>query len=211
MIEKIDSQSLTKIFEKMDDALSPTSETQTLCIFGAAAILSYGSTARQTQDIDIWRPASKINDRAIRQMAFAADLDVDPVELAPDRIYLQIVDDGIVRLPPFDIKERRWPGGAPNKLVWSGNKLIVEAPPPAILAAAKLVRASPQDLEDIAFLMNAKGLDEDAIMEAVRQLPQEHREIAADNMVVLALTRQSNRQRIRPARPRAKTGKGLND
>jgi hypothetical protein len=108
VIERIDSQSLIQIFERMDDALSLSSETQTLCIFGAAAILSYGSAARQTQDIDIWRPASKINDRVIRQMAVAADLDLNPMELEPDRVYLQIVDDGIVRLPPFDRQERRW-------------------------------------------------------------------------------------------------------
>jgi hypothetical protein len=210
VIDSINSQSLFQIFEKMDDALAGASEKQVLCIFGAAAILSYGSTARQTQDIDIWKPASRMNDRAIRQMAAAADIDLNPMELEPDRIYLQIVDDGVVRLPPFDRQNNRWPNGASSQQIWTGHRLIIEAPPPAIIAAAKLVRASPQDLEDIAFLMNIKGMDERAIAEAVSYLPADHREVAKDNMVILALTNKSE-ERGRPVQREIKGGKGLNE
>lgn len=187
-IDAIDGKRLIEIFEAMDDAAGRDTvkrEHQILCVFGAAAILSYGSNARQTQDIDVWRPASRINDRAIRQMADAAGLDFNPTELEPERLYLQIVDDGVVRLPRYDRDEAVWSTGKPNEHVWSGNHITIVAPPPEIVAAAKLVRGEPQDIEDVSFLMNAKGVSARDIAKAISHFPAEKREMAKENMVFL--------------------------
>ncbi len=57
---------LIDVFQRIDDALSAP---QTLCVIGASAILAYGHSVRQTDDIDVWRPASRINDRQIARAA----------------------------------------------------------------------------------------------------------------------------------------------
>lgn len=146
-IDAIDGKRLIEIFEAMDDAAGrdPVKrQHQILCVFGAATILSYGSSTRQTQGIGVWRPASRINERTISQMANAAGLDFNPTELEPDRIYLKIVDDGVVRLAHYDRDKAVWSTGKPNEHVWSGDHITIVAPPAEIVAAAKLVRGEPK-------------------------------------------------------------------
>jgi hypothetical protein len=41
--------------------------------------------------------------------ATAVALDFNPTELEPDRIYLQVVSNGVVALPAFDRSAKRWP------------------------------------------------------------------------------------------------------
>lgn len=186
--DPIDAIRLRGIFEAMDEAASrdPVKrEHQILCVFGAAAILSYGSTARQTQDIDVWKPASRLNDRALRQMAKAAGIDYDPRELEPQKAYLQIVDDGVVKMPFYDKEAFIWANGQKSENIWSGDHITIVAPPPAIVAAAKMVRAEPQDLEDVAFLMNAKGISIQDISRAIQHFPSNARSQASENMVYL--------------------------
>lgn len=187
-IDAIDGKRLIEIFEAMDDAAGrdPVKrEHQILCVFGAATILSYGSSTRQTQGIGVWRPASRINERTISQMANAAGLDFNPTELEPDRIYLKIVDDGVVRLAHYDRDKAVWSTGKPNEHVWSGDHITIVAPPAEIVAAAKLVRGEPQDIEDVSFLMNAKGVSACDIAKAISHFPAEKREMAKENMVFL--------------------------
>ncbi|PZN93813.1 MAG: hypothetical protein DCF30_21185 [Hyphomicrobiales bacterium] len=186
--DPIDAKRLRDIFAAMDEAASgdPVKrEHQILCVFGAAAILSYGSTARQTQDIDIWRPASRLNDRALRQMAEAAGIDYNPTELEPQKAYLQIVDDGVVKMPSYNKEAFAWANGQKSENIWSGDNITIVAPPPAIVAAAKMVRAEPQDIEDVAFLMNAKGISAKEIKKAIRHFPSEARARASENMIYL--------------------------
>ncbi|MBW4656633.1 MAG: hypothetical protein KME20_26855 [Kaiparowitsia implicata GSE-PSE-MK54-09C] len=186
--DAIDKKRLERIFIAMDDAAaSAKRDHQILCIFGAAAILSYGSNERQTEDIDIWRPASKLNDRALRQMAEAAGLDFNPTELEPDKAYLQVIDDGVVQMPSFDAQNYTWSNGQKSETLWSGDALTIVAPPPAIVAAAKMVRANPQDIEDVAFLMNVKSISTADITIALRHFPQEARHKALENMIMLDL------------------------
>ncbi|MCP4560193.1 MAG: hypothetical protein GY873_27895 [Bosea sp.] len=182
----IDKKRLEDIFEAMDEASSGDfREKQVLCIFGAAAIISYGSVARQTQDIDVWRPASMLIDRALRQLTLAAGLDFNPLEIEPDRPYLQVVDDGVVRMPNFDSETFTWATGQKNQTIWTGASLTIVAPPPEIVAAAKMVRAEPQDVEDVIFLMNMKNVSVAQIAGAIKFFPAEAREQAGANMVLL--------------------------
>jgi hypothetical protein len=186
---RIDRKFLEGIFTRMDDALDAdgASTKQTLCVFGASAVLLYGSDTRQTQDVDVWRNASDINDRALARMAKGAQLDLNPTELEVDKLYLQIVTDGVVQLPLFSKDRNLWAGGRPSETLWTGKNLTIIAPPPAVVAAAKMVRAEPQDIEDVVFIMAKKGLKIPDIKAAIATFPGEVRERASENLVCLQL------------------------
>jgi len=186
---RIDRKFLEGIFTRMDDALDAdgASTKQTLCVFGASAVLLYGSDTRQTQDVDVWRNASDINDRALARMAKGAQLDLNPTKLEVDKLYLQIVTDGVVQLPLFSKDRNLWTGGKPSETLWTGKNLTIIAPPPAVVAAAKMVRAEPQDIEDVVFIMAKKGLKIPDIKAAIATFPGEVRERASENLVYLQL------------------------
>ena len=125
MVARLSRQTLYGILRQMDAALDgqPEAPRQTLCVFGASAVLMYGYDERQTQDIDIWRSASIINDRAIEEMVRHTNIDINPTELQSEKIYLQIISDGVVRLPPFSKSAAAWPSGQPSEVLWEGKKL----------------------------------------------------------------------------------------
>ena len=187
---QISRAALTALFERMDLALEATQNprAQTLCVFGAAAVLLYGSDERQTQYIDVWRSASAINDRDLAEMARHAGLDLNPEAMDPDRIYLQVVGDGVVRLPAYSHEKAAWPGGKPSEILWAGRFLTIAAPPPEIVAAAKLARADPSDIEDIIYIMAKRQITLDLIAEAVESFPPAARQRAAENVVLLEAT-----------------------
>ena len=206
-LDLLDRSRLEAIFAAMDEKGSTDSrDHQILCIFGAAAILLYGSFGRQTQDIDIWRPASRLNDRALKQLSQLAGLDYNPTEIDPARAYLQVVDDGVVRLPTFNKESFTWASGEQSQTVWSGDTITVVAPPPAIVAAAKMVRAEPQDIEDVIFLMNAKAITVSQIARAIRYFPLDARERAEENLVLLELATPSKTRSM--SRDRSNDGYG---
>lgn len=180
--------SLLAIFERMDDAAKAAGSNITLCVFGASAVLLYGSEERQTQDIDVWRPASSFNDRSVKAFAAAAGLDVNPTSLAVDRIYLQIVTDGVVRLPDYDPQKALWPGDKPSETLWSGDALTIVAPPPAIIAAAKMVRSDVRDIDDVLLIMARRGVTRADISKALRTFPADASERGRDNLVLLDVT-----------------------
>lgn len=202
----ITRKTLAEILGQMDEKAASLGYKQTLCLFGAAAILLYGSNERQTQDIDVWRAASTLNDRAIAQIAEAAELDLNPTDIDPDRIYLQIVSEGVVRLPAFDHGTNLWSNGKPNEILWQGNALTIVAPPPEIVAAAKMIRGEPQDIEDVLFLMASKGVADKDIRKALSSFPVDVRARGQENMVLLAATRSAKMQQ--PGKATRKTSDG---
>ena len=172
---------LIEVFERIDDALTPS---QTLCVIGASAILGYGHSTRQTDDIDVWRPASRINDRQIVRAAKAAGIAVDRGTELPEGVYIRLIEPGVVQLPAFE--DGVWSTGEKKVTIWTGEKLTVEAPPPSIVAAAKLVRAADRNIDDCVYLVRAKNLSEDVIRRAIRKITDPMaREAAAGNLVVL--------------------------
>jgi hypothetical protein len=61
-------------------------------------------------------------------------------------------------------------------------------PEPALLSAAKLVRADPRDIEDVAWWVKERALDSSQIKAAVDSLPDaSDRETAAENMLLVEL------------------------
>lgn len=172
---------LIDVFQRIDDALSAP---QTLCVIGASAVLAYGHSVRQTDDIDVWRPASRINDRQIARAAEAAGIVVDRGTDLPEGVYMQLIEPGVVQLPAF--RDGVWATGEARVTLWEGDRLTVEAPPPSVVVAAKLVRAEDRDIDDCVYLVRAKGLSVDAIMRAIGTIPHPMaREAAAGNLVLL--------------------------
>ena len=206
---KITRQELIAIFTRLDDALaSETPERkQTLCVFGAAAVLLYGSDERQTQDIDVWRPASDVNDRVLEAMAARAGVDLNPTNMEPDRVYLQIVTEGIVTLPTYLPERGCWPDGRPSETLWQGHRLTIVAPPAAIVAAAKMVRAEPQDVEDVLYIMAKRSLKLTDIALAAKGFPGDARERAEENLVYLRVVTDDPLQSLAKARG----GRGRDD
>lgn len=172
---------LIEVFERLDDALAAS---QTLCLIGASAILGFGHSTRQTDDIDVWRPASRINDRQMARAAEAAGVVIDRGTDLSEGVYIQFIDPGIVQLPAFD--GGLWATGESKVVLWTGERLRVEAPPPSIVAAAKLVRAEDRDIDDCVYLVRAKGLSEEVIRRAIEKIADPiAREAAAGNLVIL--------------------------
>ncbi len=61
-------------------------------------------------------------------------------------------------------------------------------PAPALLAAAKLARGEPRDIEDVAWWTKERALVLDEIKAAISSLPEPHqREAASENIVMVEL------------------------
>lgn len=181
MIDSIGRDELIKILERIDEKLD---RPQKLCFIGGAALMLMGHPGRQTVDIDVWRRESQLVDSLLRKAVEAAGISFDVKEDTPSGVYMQIVTPGIVNLPVKD--GEKWPGGDESRTLWQGIHLTVFSPPPQILAAAKLIRATEVDLEDIAYLMATGNVDQKSVGEALRHFPNPaDREIAKDNVELL--------------------------
>jgi hypothetical protein len=143
-------------------------------IIGSWSLINAGMPARSTVDLGIREPGSEIDADALASACALAGLDLDPTGEVT-RPHLQVVQPGIVSVPDHTPGEvGRWGG------------LILLAPPPAALAAAKLTRAEPQDIADILFLRTKYGLvksDVAAFVELISNF--RHRETARENLVYL--------------------------
>jgi hypothetical protein len=151
----------------------------TICLIGSAPGIVSGQPERQSQDIDVWRQGSDYDETELRRACQELGILFDPrEELAPDAIYLQIVQPGIVKLPQ------------PFKLEFLGRygNLTLTMPEPALLAAAKLARGEARDVEDVAWWIKERALDLREISAAIASLPDSlQREAAIGNIVLSGL------------------------
>ncbi len=95
------------------------------------------------------------------------------------RPYMQLVQPGIIEMPEHvPVEVGRW------------GTLTVITPPPAALAAMKLVRAEPKDIADVLFLCSRHGLDKEDVAHYARRIrdPQK-RQTAEENLVYLETAR----------------------
>lgn len=152
-MKDIDRTSLIGFLEAMDHAAE---DRHTICIMGASALILLGQPDRQTGDIDVWRPASHLIDTDLRRMAAASGIAYDPKDHEPEGAYIQIINPGIVNLPV--VRDGAWATGDDSRLLWQGKNLTVICPPPPIIAASKLVRASEVDIDDVIYLIGAIGV-----------------------------------------------------
>lgn len=143
-------------------------------IIGSWSLIHAGMPTRSTNDLDVWAPGSELDTEALEAACAFASLDFDPTGEVT-RPYVQVVQPGIVSVPNHTpVEVARWGG------------LILLAPPPAALAAAKLTRAAPQDIADILFLRTKYGLVRADVAAFVELIPNHrHREVARENLVYL--------------------------
>lgn len=183
-MQQINRAQLVHTLEKMDGGAS---SAQTICVIGAAAILLLGHDARQTVDIEVWRAASTFIDPELKAITVAAGIGFDQRNERPSGAYLQIIDPGIVNLPAMQGND--WPGGQQSRVLWQGQHLKVVCPPPAILAASKLVRASDVDLEDVIYLMAQQRLTRQQIANAAQSFEGMDRQTITENLTILDVMR----------------------
>jgi hypothetical protein len=172
----IDATAVTEIFERLGAALQkPTM----LCLIGSTPGIALGQAERQTPDMDVWLAASDFDTGDLAKACREAGILFDPRgEIDPDHVYLQIVRPGIVRLPGDFVPE----------LIGRFGRLTVGMPPPEYLAAAKLVRGSEIDIDDVVWWVRQRGLGATDIEHAIAKFPNERdREAALSNMSFVQL------------------------
>ena len=172
----IDREAVTRILGALGAALE---QATTLCLIGSTPAILLGQEARQTQDIDVWHPASTYDAGDLARACGLAGLLFDPKSaLSPDAVYLQIVRPGIVSLPNPLVTER----------VAQFGRLAIQMPSPATIAAAKLSRSLERDLEDVAWWVRERSLALSDVTMAIDSLPRAtDRETAAENIVLVRL------------------------
>jgi len=172
----IDTAVVNEIFERLGSALQkPT----TLCLIGSTPGIASGQTERQTPDMDVWFVASDFDTGDLSQACREAGILFDPKgEIYPEHVYIQIVRPGIVRLAIDFVPE----------VIGKFGNLTVVMPPPEHIAAAKLVRGSEIDIDDVVWWIRQRGLDATDIEQAIEKLPNERdRENAIENMAFVPL------------------------
>jgi hypothetical protein len=172
----IERQKLEELFQKLGAELNAPA---TLCIFGSAPAILLGQPSRQTQDVDVWHPKSNYDAGELARACAALGVLYDPRgELDPNAVYLQIVRPGIVALPSnFD-----------TEAIGRYGRLTVVMPVPVVLSAAKLVRASENDISDIVWWVRHRSIGMKQLEQAIQQLPsQRQRETAEENLVIVRL------------------------
>jgi len=97
--------------------------------------------------------------------------------LEPDTPYVQIIEEGIVQVGDF----------AKTTTMMEEGKLTVLRPPMENIVASKLLRASPKDLEDIAFILSRHPIQPTQVQAIINGFPNRQRETASENMVYLAI------------------------
>jgi hypothetical protein len=179
----IDRARVLAIFEALGSKLS---RRTTLCLIGSTPAIMLGQDERQTQDIDVWHPGSDYDAGELARACLDLGVLFDPKgELDPEAVYLQIVRPGIVSLP----------ASIEPEIIARFGELAIAMPSPAVIAAAKLTRASERDLEDVAWWVCQRALDLGGIEEAIERLPRAiDRETARDNMVIVKLVTTQGRQ-----------------
>lgn len=172
----INRKKIEELFQKLGDVLyKPT----TLCIFGSTPAILLGQPARQTQDVDVWHPGSIYDAGDLKRACLQIGILYDPDgEIDPDAIYIQIVRPGLVALPAEFETET---------IAHYGNLRVV-MPAPAVLSAAKLVRANENDVNDIVWWIRHSRIEMEQLAKVIARLPDPaDRETAQENLVLVRL------------------------
>jgi uncharacterized nucleotidyltransferase DUF6036 len=151
----------------------------TLCIFGSAPAILLGQPARQTQDVDVWHPQSSYDAGDLARACEEIGVLYDPrSELNPDAVYVQIVRPGVVALP----------SSFETEAIGQYGRLKVVMPTPVALSAAKLVRATENDVNDIVWWVMQRSITLKQLEASIEQLPEHnHRETARENLIFVRL------------------------
>lgn len=172
----IDAEAATNIFTRLGEALrKPT----LLCLIGSTPGIASGQPERQTPDMDVWFSASIYDVGDLSRACGETGILFDPRgDVDPEQVYIQVVRPGIVRLPAEFTPE----------VIGRFGNLTIAMPPPEYLSAAKLVRGSEVDIEDVVWWVRQRGLDASDIEHAIEKFPNPlDREAALANMAFVQL------------------------
>ena len=127
-------------------------------------MLAHGLEQRVTLDIDVL-PASHFVETDLRRACAAAELGFNPANKDfTEQDYIEVAPEETLILPLPD-PERSY------NTVFRGQRLTVKTPPAADLVIGKLKRLDPDDLSDIAFLIDRFRLTEADLEESFERLP----------------------------------------
>jgi hypothetical protein len=174
-----------QIIEKLQEIDSYLEEDQQICVIGSTATILMGQPNRNTEDVDVWSPASRIKARLLKAAVEKAGLLYDPQEDEPDKPYVQVVHPGIVQVPSFNPETGKWLDEKSSQIVWQGKHLTVSVPPMEAIVASKLIRFEARDAQDCIWILASKSTDATAIHRAIKKLPYERREDAEANFDML--------------------------
>lgn len=160
--------------ELIDKHLQNSGSSAVLCIIGSAAGILAGQPARTSIDIDVLVRKSRFVMSELRKAVEAAGMDFDP-KGEVTRPYVQLVYEGIVQVGEF----------SETRPIVSEKMLSLVAPPPENLIASKLLRASPKDIEDVAYLLAAHRTSAKAVAQVIKTFPPDARKRAAENLVYI--------------------------
>lgn len=157
----MDASRLGELFELLDTHLEHDTE---LVIRGGAAVLAHGLTPRVTVDIDVL-PMSRFVEADLRRACSRAGLGFNPDDKdVVEGDYLEVVPEETLTLP-------RPSPDRPYNTVYRGVRLKVLTPSAADLLVGKLKRLDPEDVADVAFLVERFRLKRHDVAEAFERLP----------------------------------------
>jgi hypothetical protein len=170
----MDAPELRQVFERLDAALEHATE---LLIRGGAAVLAHGLEQRVTIDIDVL-PDSTFIEVDLRRACHKAGIGFNPQNKDfAEHDYLEIVPEETLVLPNPSPSQR-------YNTVFRGVRLTVRTPPAADLVVGKLKRLEPEDLADVAFLIERFRLSESDLTESYGRLPARFKDdaVVQDNL-----------------------------
>jgi len=158
----MDATKLRQVFERLDAVLEHPTE---LLIRGGAAALALGLEQRVTIDIDVL-PSSRFVEADLRRACDTTGLGFNPSDKdIAEQDYLEVVHEETLILPHPSPNR-------PYNTVFRGLRLTVKTPPAADLVIGKLKRLEPEDLADVAFLVERFRLTQNDLTEALERLPE---------------------------------------
>lgn len=148
-----------------------------ICLFGGGLGVVCGQPGRSASVLDVWGPASEFSDWQLKAACETAGIAFGPDGgPSPESLRLRVMGPGTVCLPEaFD----------PEK-VYRFGKLNVVMPPPALIAASKLVRNELRDMDDVVWWQKERAVTFGEILAAIASLPNEADRRQAESNLVLA-------------------------
>lgn len=130
----------------MDKHLKKKGERLNLVLIGGLVNVLKGDNERMTEDMDIWKEGSDVNE-TLKEVVDLANMGYNPRE-SVNGGYVQVVEEGIAVLGDFKEEEL-------VSIKNSGDTgLVLKHPPIANLIISKLVRLSEKEAKDMKFLMD---------------------------------------------------------
>lgn len=198
-MKALNKKSILKIFSDIDKNLQ---EEVVLVAIGSTATIMLDQPKRTTNDIDIWLPASKINNifnfiKICELIGVKVIMPTEDYDFEEDikQPYIQLISDESSIVVEFGQYDR-------NKLItlYKGNMLTVLSLPPENIIASKLIRCKTTDINDCIFLIKKFRITPEQIKNVTKTFKDKtDSEIAEENIVIMEVCGAFNyeRQRIK--------------